>query len=297
MGAWDGATKKSLFIQVRTYPQTDLIVDLEHIRTYHRDSSRDDFIHNVVLDEIGDEFGVLHPNVFQLLPYLPGGSKRTFDNVFVGSHFVNWQGTGSAYDEGMRNGGHRWANLGLQRALWQSFANIAIGPWHGYINHEGVLDFLDDHWLRQCYEAYLIQSRRDLDSVGGPGKALLWSPAIWSGKPLTAAEETGVMFMFSNVAAYAPPGVTWLHFQDMMGRGRKDITKWDVKQWYSELARAHSFASLRVNMELFDRDAQGNLVPEDDDVVQAREDWYESQGIPVGASWELRWWMSNHAEL
>lgn len=103
--------------------------------------------------------------------------------------------------------------------------------------------------------------------------------------------------MFSNVAAYAPPGVTWLHFQDMMGRGRKDITKWDVKQWYSELARAHSFASLRVNMELFDRDAQGNLVPEDDDVVQAREDWYESQGIPVGASWELRWWMSNHAEL
>lgn len=289
----DGAVKKSLFIQVQWYDPAKLRSHLEHVRLEHRDRDKDDYIFDVVLDEIVDDFGRVSPNLDLILPYLPGGALRAFNNVFVGSHFIKWSGEGSAYNHGMKDAGHRWANLAVQRLAWQEFDKVAPGWWHGYINHEGVLDFMDDAWLRACYEAYLIQSRRDLDAVAGPGRALLWSPAVWSGKPLTTVEEQQIRRLFTNVAANAKPGVNWLHVQDMMGRGRSDITLSDVKQWYLELRNAYRFDSLRVNMELFDSDLTGASAAE----VQRREDWYEANGIPVGASWELRYWMDNHREL
>lgn len=298
MGANDGATKKSLFIQVRYYDPVELVEHLDHVRAFHRDRSKDDFIYNAVLDEIGDEWGI-HPNVAIIRDYLPGGTKVTFDNVFVGSHFIPWTGSGSAYDAGMKDAGHRWANLGIQRALWDQFATGYPFAWHGYINHEGVLDWLDDSWLAACYEAYLIQCRRDLDAVTGTvaTRALLWSPAIWSGKPLTSGEEAAISRLFSRVKSFANPGVNWLHFQDMMGRGRTDISQWDVKQWYLELKNASPWSSLGVNMEMFTKDQLGNIVPEEPTVIQAREDWYENQGIPVRSSWEMRYWMPTHKEL
>ena len=288
MGANDGATKKSLFIDVRYYDPDDLVPHLEHVRTQHKDPAKDDYIYNVVLNEIGDEFGNLSPLIYSVLPYLPGGDKQCFDNVFVGSKFLPWNGQGTAYDAGMKDAGFRWANLGIQRTLWDKFAAIFSGPWHGYVTFEGVLDFMDDIWLRQCYEAYLIQSRRDLKWAAGPGKAMLWSPAIWSGRPFTWVEEREIRNLFTNVASYAPPGVTWLHFQDMMGRQRADITLSDVKQWYHEISNAYDFASLRVNMELF------NASPQE---IQDRQDWYEANGILVGASFEMRHWIDVHAEI
>lgn len=294
MSLADGATKKSLFIQVRSYPSGDLTDHLDHVREEHKDRSKDDYIFNVVLDEIGDAWGNLSPSLHLILPYLPGGAKRTFDNVFVGSHFIRWDGKGSAYNTGMKDPAHRWASLGIQRALWSRFADLYSGPWHFYINHEGVLDWLDDDWLRACYEAYLIQSRRDADGIR-PSRALLWSPSIWSGKPLSAKELSNVKTMFGNVARVQPPGVNWLHLQDMMGRGRADITNADVLAWYTALKEV-GFASLRVNMESFTKD-EGRNVPEDPAVLAAREDWYERHGLPVGASWEMRYWIENHREL
>ena len=107
----DGAVKKSLFIQVRHYNQSKLLADLEHVRHHHKDKTKDDYIYNVVLDEICDHTGKLHENVFTLLAYLPGGRLQTFDNVFVGSHFLRWSRWGSPYNAGIRNTEYRWANL------------------------------------------------------------------------------------------------------------------------------------------------------------------------------------------
>ena len=303
MSLTDGATKKSLFIQVRWFNPTDLVEQLEHVRLHHKDPSKDDYIYNVVLDEIGDGSGLATTNLDIIFDYLPGQSKATFNNVFVGSHFVPWGGPGSAYKEGIADSNHRWANLNMQEDLWEAFKARYAGftNWHFYINHEGVLDYFDIPATRAGYEAYLIQCCRDSHDVL-PDRAVLWSPAVWSGVPLTSLEEQKIGQTFAAIDYWAglyghDNGINWLHLQDMMGRGRPDITEQDVKQWMAEIAAAHTFDSLRVDMEYFTKDANGNIIPEDPAVIAARENWYEQNGLAVGASWELRHWYPNHTEL
>jgi len=288
----DGATKKSLFIQVAWFNPSDLREQLEHVRQEHKDRTKDDYIYNVVLDEIGNPY-TLSSNLTIIAPYLPGGNRKTFDNVFVGSSYIPYQGEGSPYLDGMLSATHRWLNLRVQKDLWARFKRqFPQLNFHFYINHEGVLDYFDIPAVRAGYEAYLIQSVRDSHDVV-PDRAVLWSPAVWSGVGLTRPEELGVAATFRNVERWAKAyghygGVKWLHLQDMMGRGRKNVTKYDVRQWYNELDRVYDWDSLRVNMEMF------NQTPEE---VQAREDWYESQGMAVGASWELRHWYKTHKEI
>ena len=293
MSYTDGATKKSLFIQVAWFDPTALKEQLEHIRLYHKDPTKDDYIHNVVLDEIGTPYGLHTRNLNIIASYLPGGSNRTFDNVFVGSTYVHWAGQGSAYSQGIANSNHRWANLRVQKYLWQEFKQRYFDiHFHFYINHEGVLDFFDIPEVRAGYGAYLLQSVRDSHDVAR-NRALLWSPAIWSGVPLSVAEEDAIGRTFRNVESYSKKyghygGVKWLHFQDMMGRGDPRVTRDDVKQWYNELKGVYDWDSLRINMEQFNQAAWR---------VRRREDWYQRQGMAVGASWELRHWYGRHKEL
>ncbi len=284
-------SKYSLFIQAKWYPPNDLIKHLEHVRLFHKDRSSNNYIHNVVLDEIGDHRG-LSSNMLLIRPYLPGGRLKTFDNVFVGSSVVKWVGKGSAYSNGMTNPAHRWANLYMQRRLWKLFEaqQPSHMPYHHYINHEGVLNHFDVPRVRAGYEAYLIQSMRDSHKIK-PKRAILWSPAIWSGRPLTRAEEGGIARTFEMVQHHSDlvghhRGIGWLHFQDMMGRGRLDVNRRDVEQWYKELSEAYDWASLRINMEMFGQTPAA---------VQASENWYQSRGLRVGASWSLRHWYKTHA--
>lgn len=292
MSFTDGATKKSLFVQVAWFDQYALNHQLEHVRLHHRDRTKDDYIHNIVLDEIGNPYG-LHDNLSVIAPYLPGGYKKAFDNVFVGSNYIPYQGQGSSYSAGMVDSGHRWANLSVQADLWKMFRNSYSNvPFHFYINHEGVLDYFDIPEIRAGYEAYLIQSVRDAHRVK-PNRAVLWSPAIWSGKPLTSSEEIAIGKTFRHIEEMSKVvghygGIKWLHFQDMMGRGRRDITKYDVKRWYNELKSAYNWDSLRVNMEMFNQPAWR---------IRRREDWYQRNGVAVGSSWELRTWYPTHKEL
>ncbi len=292
MSHTDGATKKSLFIQVAWFNPADLKEQLEHVRTQHKDRTKDDYIHNVVLDEIGSPYR-LASNLDIIAPYLPGGPLQAFDNVFVGSTYVRYQGQGSAYAEGMANPEHRWANLRAQRSLWRWFAQkYPQVPFHFYINHEGVLDYFDIPEVRAGYAAYLIQTVRDGHKIKA-NRAFLWSPAVWSGVALTTQEETAIARTFRSVEAEAKKvghygGIKWLHLQDMMGRGRKDVTKYDVRRWYRELKGVYDWDSLRVNMEMFNVSAWR---------LQRREDWYQANGIAVGTSWELRHWYPRHKEL
>ncbi len=296
MSLTDGATKKSLYLQV-AWPPKNLVEMLDHVRDFHKDPNKDDYIFNLVLDEIGNEFG-LHESTLDLVePHF-----STFDNIFVGSHYVPWQGNGYAYREGMANGSHRWANLTVQKELWADFVRRYPDLYaHWYINHEGVLDYFDIPATRAGYEAFLIQSVRDGHDIL-PDRAVLWSPAIWSGKPLTNVEELEIGRTFRNVRDWSQKyghyaGVSWLHFQDMMGRGRADVTRSDVRQWYQELKKVYEWDSLRVNMEMFTKDDNGHLIVEDPAVIQAREDWYQANGVVVGTSWEIRQWFDTHKEL
>jgi hypothetical protein len=105
--------------------------------------------------------------------------------------------------------------------------------------------------------------------------------------------------MFSNIQAAAEAeginrGVDWLDMQDKLGQ--TDCFSVEcyagVKQWYDFLSTVNfenfSFASLRVNMEMFSSNAPGP----DPNEHMARENFYDYHGIPVGASWELRFWSS-----
>lgn len=274
------------------YNPDDLKKHLEHVYQEHRDRSKDDYIYNVVLDEIGRD-GILSSNLDIILPYLPGGPKQAFDNVFVGSHFLAV--AKDPYGYGMLNAEHRWKNLNQQLDLWKAFADKYDIPFHFYINHEGVLDYFDIPSIAHAYEAYLIQSCRDANSVR-PGAAVLWCPAVWSRKALTKAETRGIKRTLQNVKIWSGTrGITWLHFQDMMGR-KWSPSWWTVVKWYRQLKALGIFDSLRVDMELFQTTANG-LAPADPGAVLARERYYKRYGVPVGASWELRWWYANHLEV
>ncbi len=289
MSFTDGATRKSLFIQVKWYDPDKLLADLEHIRQEHKDRAAEDYVFNVALDEIGGING-LHSNLDVIAPYFPGGSRATFDNVFVGSHYVKWSGSGMSYRAGMLNSAHRWRNLGAQKELWRQFA--AAYHWtyfHFYINHEGVLDFMDERAVRQGYEAFLIQSVRDAHSIK-PNRAVLWSPAVFVNRPLRWRERRGIRVLFKNVADGTEPhygGIKWLSIQDMQGRSR-DYSEANAVAWYRQVKQLHPWHSIGLNMEMF------NQTPTE---VQAREDYYQSRSVPVTASWELRWYMDTHAEL
>lgn len=284
--------KKSLFIQAQWYDKADLVKHLEHIYHEHRDRSKDDYIYNVVLDEIGNENG-LSSNLDLILPYLPGGAKRCFDNVFVGSHYIPWPNPGSPYKEGMLDSGHRWRNLNMQRKLWTLFrAKYPRVPMHFYVNHEGVLNMWSNRQIANAYAAYLIQSRRDINSIK-PYAAMLWAPAIWSRAPLAWRARRAVTRVFTSVQHDSKKvGTTWLHLQDMQGRTHPPAL-WVVRTWYRQLKKAYRFASLGIDMEMF----RPGPIAAATAVIKKTEAYYKKYSIPVGASWELRYWYENHVEL
>ena len=282
---------KSIFIQVQSYDPAQLADDLEHIYDHHRGEM------GVILNEIGTSQLDFNTNLVQ--PYLPGGSKSAFTHVYVGSHYVPWEGIGSGYREGMLNEEHRWVNLRAQRNLWDRWLKVYGTPDGFYIDYEGVLNLFDEWHTRAAYTAYLLQSCRDAHSRGS-GIPVVWSPAIWSGIELTDAEESGFARAITDVKLHAGPGITHLYLQDMMGRGRSDVTKEDVEQWYAELTLADSgkvgglFTDFGINAELFTKTVDGQLMAENALVVNDRLDWYKAHMVPVKALWEMRWWIDAH---
>ena len=111
------------------------------------------------------------------------------------------------------------------------------------------------------------------------------------------------MNLFTRVGDESPHlyGVNWLHFQDLIGAtvswGANKMTYGDVVDWFQFLQGTYVFASLRVNMEQFDMGCNGAPVTGSLREHKQREDFYESNGIPLGASYEIRFWINSHQEL
>jgi hypothetical protein len=227
----------------------------------------------------------------------------------------------SPYCGGILTASWRWDNIRANREAADLFLGFVDLHYPGvraninwYVTYEAYFDWLGDNTysdsVRTAYSAYLLEMVRvynqALQYAGEPAasssRAVLWSPAYespyFSHSPAELNHiRDNLRYMFDDVQNTAAGegigrGVDWLDMQDKLGQ--TDCFSVEcyvgVKHWYDFLASVNSpefsFASLRVNMELF----SSNLPGPDINEHMARQNFYEANGIPIGASWELRFW-------
>jgi hypothetical protein len=190
-----------------------------------------------------------------------------------------------------------------------------------YATYEAYFDWIGNNGysssIRDAYEDYLLRTVRGFyqalreagETEAASNRAILWSPTYESDyprdqPPFLSTLRDNLRSMFANVKKGASregidQGVGWLHMQDKLGqKGCFTYACYEnVMQWYQFLGTVNSgefsFESLRVNMEQFKQPLSGGDLCEH----KARENWYEWKGVPVGASWEIRYWMGSHTEL
>lgn len=270
--------KHGAFLQLASMSADDIVKYCEWVK-----QNRQDF-DDLCVTAIADADGILYTDkIFALKPYLPGQPKAAFSNVFFGSA-TDYRGASSPYDTDMLSSDFRWRNLHLQKSVLSALrASLTGVRWHCYIEHEAALDKLIKNNLRAAYEAYLIQSVRDLRAIN-PGCAVLWSPAFWQTSIPSGLEEK-LTVMFDNIKQNTDGiGINWLHLQDCQGRFFNPSYQ-DSMNWYNMLP---VFPSKRMNLEYFEQTSTG-LVPADRTEVEARIQAYTTAGVPLGISWELRW--------
>ncbi|MGH8872173.1 MAG: hypothetical protein ACRDWS_09380 [Acidimicrobiia bacterium] len=227
----------------------------------------------------------------------------------------------SPYCGGILTPSWRWDNVDANRRaadFFLAFADIYYpgvrANIHWYVTYEAYFDWLGDNdyseSVRSAYSAYLLEMVRTyhhaLIDAGEPAatssRAVLWSPAYENSYYSHSLQELNhirdnLRYMFQTIETSAAAegiaqGVDWFDMQDKLGQ--TDCFSIEcylgVKQWYDFLSTVNfdyfSFASLRVNMELFSSNQPGPDVNEH----MARQNFYEANGIPIGASWELRFW-------
>ena len=227
----------------------------------------------------------------------------------------------SLYCGGIMTPSWRWANIEANRKaadVFLAFVDLHLPgvrkTLNWYINYEGYFDWLGGNMysssISDAYSAYMLEMVRAynqaLRRAGEPpetsSRVVLWSPAYanpyYSHTQLQLNNiRDNMRSVFRNVQTMAASegitrGVDWLDMQDKLGQ--TDCFSVDcyveVKRWYDFLTTVDfdqfSFASLRVNMELFSTTIPGPDLNEQ----MARQNFYEANGIPIGASWELRFW-------
>jgi hypothetical protein len=227
----------------------------------------------------------------------------------------------SPYCGGILTNSWRWDNIAANREAADVFLGFVDLHYPGvranlnwYVTYEAYFDWFGNNTysdsVRTAYSAYLLEMVRAYNQAlryaGEPAasssRAVLWSPAYessyFSHSPLELNRiRDNLRYMFHDIQRTAAGegigrGVDWLDMQDKLGQTECFSVECyvGVKDWYDFLTSVNfpefSFASLRVNMELF----SSNLPGPDVNEHKARQDFYEANGIPIGASWELRFW-------
>jgi len=133
---------------------------------------------------------------------------------------------------------------------------------------------------------------------------LFYGPLLF-GRPFEISANPKSIKLVSNLhdLLVGAPKLNWLHFQDFVGQPAKRQSDGSVKYYftandaigyYSEvLVPANSSGQLvsgLVNMEHFIMDDNGSVYPGDPMEHAERHCAYRRAGIPVGFSWEIRWW-------
>lgn len=306
----NGTAPKSLFIQLSTLtttPPPTIREWFSHIAAQHRDSAKDDYIANLVLQDIADESGNMYIGLLDIIDDF----FADFDNIFVGTVDLTWTGTGSKYLEGICDSDFRLENIHKSHTAAAAFRGKypdLVFNW--YITYEANLSIFDDPSCKNAYEAYLIELVSQLHSVY-PNRSTLWSPTFWTKYNQTipamrASLKTNLSDLFANIKSQSNGiGINWLDIQDRIGStycesSSEKFTTDDIKNYYTFLKTlSYTFSSLRVNMETFRMDCANsdNCINGDPIEIQSRENFYERNNIPLGACWEIRFWRHTHKEI
>lgn len=266
---------------------------LEKIRTKHRSSSSTAYINNIVLQNIADSNGNLLANYLDVIaPYLPGGATPAFTRAYIGTVDLSWTGAGSKYIEGIENAEFRNQNVSLSNAVAKKFVTrYPRASINWYITYEANMAGFWDANIQGAYTVYINQLMTSLSSVKS-GKTFMWSPAFWTprrSQPAWAMPSLQANFtsMFSNIKQ---PFI--LNMQDFVGQSNGVSTKEDAVDWVKYLKQNSSSSniSFQINTEQFKQASNGTISVGDPIEIPARENYYKSQGIQLGSSWEIRYW-------
>ena len=129
----------------------------------------------------------------------------------------------------------------------------------------------------------------------------MWSPTFWSTWSEVSITDRNTLKsnlnrLFSTVSQQSPPGVNWVNFQDGLGKASNPMctnvrtSLLDVVNWYWFLQGSYQFASLQINEELFQYNANCVIVKSNSTTQISNENFYGQQGVSLGAAWELRFW-------
>jgi hypothetical protein len=285
---------------------------------------------SLILTEVADEQGNLYTSVLDLIIQR---YSQCFSNIFIGTTTAKWTGPGSVYSEGMVNADYRWKNIYLSRTIADNL--LARYPnlyFNWYISYEANLNYFigDDvrvdravgtpisgYTVKEAYKAFLYQLSSDL--YAKRPRAVLWSPSFWTAfNELSITQQSQLQLAVRDVMLFATR-VNWVHFQDFMGQSAivqcrdanycfprivyKSTCENTVK--YFNLLKAAStntsVVSLRTNLEMFvtQRFPSGSdgFVPADRNELNEREACYARNNVPIGASWEIRYWYRSYFEV
>jgi len=310
---------KSLFISPSALwkiPDETIREWFEHIAAHHRTPGSPQRIDSLVLSDIADidpddpqqasarllatptptmNAKWCHPINHKLdviAPYF-----NNFDAVYVGSAHIKWTGAGNEYDKGIQDAAFRQKNLRIAtNAMDRFIARYPHLKFKWYISYEANLNYFTDSKIKDAYVAYLSELCRQMKARCDTD--ILWSPNFWS--KFSALSETNRATLVANLKdLFARVPVTELHYQDFMGgssaSGPYRFTPHDVKNYYDLLAGLGG-PLVRVNVEMFvvtDLKKFSLAAMSHADYVQRMKDYNELQ-LPLGASWEIRYWYPAH---
>lgn len=228
-----------------------------------------------------------------------------FDNLFVGT--IAPEELTAAPD--ITDSNFRQRHISVSEGVANQFIdylrtrNITI-PIHWYIEWEANLNRFTSGTHKNAWKAYLLQFTNHLTEIShGNGlnePEFLWSPYFRKRFGRLLAPERSILISRIRDVLQSVPRLGWLHFQDGVGRdARKNpngtityrTTAEDVINYYRHILVAASGGNLRsglINMEFYvDENA---ISPGDPFEHEDRQCKYMRANIPVGVSWEVRWW-------
>lgn len=256
-----------------------------------------------------------------------------FSNIFIGTVEPDWAGPGSPYVEGIVDPQFRWQQINLSRAVADKLlARYPAVYFHWYITYEANLNFFvgDDvrvdrtvgtpisgYAVKEAYKAFLYQLSGDL--YAKRQRTVLWSPTFWTPYASLSATQRSELQSAVRDVLVGSVRVNWLHFQDLIGQQSYVVCQSfsscyprvtypigcdNTVGYYGLLKAATSstqVVSLRTNMEMFIMQrAPGNqygIMPADKNELIEREACYGRNSVPIGASWEIRWWYLSYYGL
>jgi hypothetical protein len=306
---------EGLFVQVNNFPSDDEVREWFNRIEDHRRLGFQYYmtvltLQNIATKDANGQIVLSEHNLDLIKDYLPN-----FTFVFVGSVTLREpDGTWDPFRDGIKEDNFRWENIYATRDAATKFIqwmknrhmNIKI---HWYINYEADLNYftaLDGISIKDAYKWYIMQLTSDLTDIslqnGLNEPEFFWSPLF--GKPYASLSPFQRSRLISGIKDIldSVPRLGWLHFQDGVGGfsikhqdgtityGRKPQ---EVIDYYQKILVAASGGNLRsglINMEYFVFDENRNIYSGDPAEHEDRLCKYREAGIPVGVSWEVRWW-------